>query len=281
MSDLVEYIKGRQAQLEAALPDDVDLGDFVRLALVEVAKNPQLKKCDPQSLFLALVTAARYGVVPGPQALGYLIPRRTRDGRTSCEFMPGWRLFVQLARESGQVLRVDCHAVHQGDGFQIELGSHPKVSHSPALDDRGPVIGVYTVAHMVDGGIQVEWMSRSDVAACRKAAGSSAAWSDWPGEMARKACIKRAAKHWPLGPQRSAQVLELADHDHKVTAAPPVAAIGLADSTRDRFRSYGGKDETVTDSGKDDGTPRGQGSGPGDDDGQVHGSGEQPQETGG
>ena len=214
MSDLVEYIKGRQGQLEAALPRDVDLGDFVRLALVEVSKNPQLRKCDPQSLFLALVTAARFGVVPGPQALGYLIPRRTRDGRTSCEFMPGWRLFVQLARESGQVLRVDCHAVHENDRFEIELGSHPRVGHSPALDDRGQVIGVYTVAHMVDGAIQVEWMSRADVAACRRAAGRSAAWSDWPGEMARKACIKRAAKHWPLGPQRSAQVLELADHDH-------------------------------------------------------------------
>jgi recombination protein RecT len=277
VSELVAYLDSHRAQLSAALPSDIDLGDFVRLALVEVSKNPQLRGCDPQSLFLALVTAARYGVVPGPQALGYLIPRRTRDGRVSCEFMPGWRLFVQLARESGEVLRVECHTVHQGDDFQIELGTQPSVVHRPALGERGPMIGVYTVARMTDGGDLIEWMTAQDVAACKKAAGRSPAWAEWPTEMARKACIKRAAKHWPLGPQRSAQVLGLASHDHTVTAAP-APSMGLDASTVDRFQTYGGQHETDPDPRKDDSATGGPGGGEtGDHDGEVHGSGEQPQ----
>ena len=73
---LVQNQKG----LEAALPAHVNVGDFVRLALTEVARTPRLAECDPQSVFMSLMEAARLGAVPGSLGHGWLIPRKGRNG---------------------------------------------------------------------------------------------------------------------------------------------------------------------------------------------------------
>ena len=198
-------------KIQAALPSHIPVGDFVRLALTEVQRNPKLAQCDPQSVFLACMEAARLGVVPGTLGQGYLVPRKG-----ICHFMPGYRLFIELARRSGEVRRVDAEVVHENDEIVYRQGTDPALEHTPKITgDRGKAIGAYAIAHMHDGGIQVTYMRLEEIEKARAAGGgNSPAWKDWWGEMAKKVVIKRAAKLWPLAvdDQRALDRLVVADN---------------------------------------------------------------------
>lgn len=196
---LTSVLVDNHTKIQAALPTHIDPGDFVRLALTEVQRNPKLAECNPQTVFLACMEAARLGVIPGTLGHGYLVPRKGRGGY-ECHFMPGYRLFVDLARRSGEVKRVDAEVVHENDEIEYRQGTDPVLSHSPKITgDRGKPIGAYAIAHMHDGGIQVTYMALDEIEKARAAgASNSPAWKDWWGEMAKKVVIKRASKLWPL-----------------------------------------------------------------------------------
>lgn len=229
---LSNHLVSNRSRLEAALPSSIDVGDFVRLTLTEVQKNPQLAECDPQSVFLAVMEAARLGVVPGALGHGWLIPRRVK-GRMQCSFQPGYRLFVELARRSGEVKRVDAHVVYENDEFELSFGTDPKLIHKPALtSDEGDPIGAYAVAHLKDGGIQVEYMKRKEIEKARaEGASNSPAWTKWWDQMAKKVVLKRASKLWPMAieDRRAFESLVNLDHtaegfnDLPVAEATPIA----------------------------------------------------------
>ena len=200
---MTDTVKGilveNQLKIEAALPPHINTGDFVRLALTEVQRTPRLAECDPQSVFLALMEAARLGVVPGTLGHGWLLPRKVK-GRLQCQFQPGYRLFIDLARRSGEVLRVDAHVVYEGDDFRMTYGTDPVLEHAPKITgERGPALGAYAVAHLKGGGVQVTFMATDEIEKARAAgAKDSPAWVTWWGEMAKKVVLRRASKLWPL-----------------------------------------------------------------------------------
>ena len=210
-----------KSRLEAALPQHIPVGDFVRLALTEIQRNPKLMDCDPQSVFLACMEAARLGAIPGTLGHGWLIPRRIK-GKAICNFHPGYRLFIDLARRSGQVLRVDAHVVYEGDEFELAYGTAPVLIHKPNLTGaQGLAIGAYAVAHLTHGGVQVEFMTTDDIEKARAAgAQDSPAWTMWWSEMAKKVVLKRASKLWPLAVEDQRHMDTLVSYDHGVETEP-------------------------------------------------------------
>jgi recombinational DNA repair protein RecT len=115
--------------------------------------------------------------------------------------IPGYRGLISLARRSGQLKSIEARVVYANDTFGIEYGTSPFLKHVPNLTgDPGPLVLVYAVARLVDGGEQVEVMTKVQVDAIRSRsrAGKSGPWVTDYDEMARKTVVRRICKYLPL-----------------------------------------------------------------------------------
>lgn len=194
-------------QIEAALPRHIDPDRMMRIAVTCFRTVPKLSTCDPASVFACVIQAAQAGLEPG--ALGgeaHLIPRWSeRESRYTCTLLVGWRGYLKLARQSGQITDVAARVVYAGDAFDLELGTDERLVHRPALgQDRGEPVAVYCVATFANGAKQVEVMTWAEVMtiaenhAPRDRHGNiTGPWRDHPGPMAIKTVVRRAAKLWP------------------------------------------------------------------------------------
>jgi recombination protein RecT len=201
------FLETYKGEIQRALPRHMTADRMARIALTEFRKNPNLMKCDPASLFGAVIQCAQLGLEPGG-ALGhaYLIPFENRKkGITEVQFIIGYRGMIDLARRSGQIVSLEAHAVYEGDQFVCEFGLESTLKHVPdwqnanrTKDDK--LQFVYAVAKLKDGGTQFEVMSRAEVIAirARSRTASSGPWvTDFPA-MALKTVIRRLFKYLPV-----------------------------------------------------------------------------------
>ena len=215
-----------KAQMALALPKTLTADRLTRIVLTECRKTPELRKCNPQSFFGAVLQCAQLGLEPG-SALGhcYLLPYgngKARDGRPNCQLIIGYRGMIDLARRSGQIVSINAYCVHQEDEFIYELGLHPDIKHRPsAMANRGPVTYVYAVAQLQGGGVQFEVMSRAEIEAVRSQskAGTRGPWMTHWEEMARKTVVRRLFKYLPVSTEamRAVEVDEKSDRGEAVT----------------------------------------------------------------
>ena len=191
---------GDGSKLRASLPEHMkeSAGDFIRLALVEFRRTPALQGCAPESVVASVLDCARLGLKPGPLGHVYFVPYGKE-----CQLIIGYRGLIALALRSGDIAAVEAHPVFASEVFAVELGSEPKITHTPDYTvPRAPqnVVAVYAIAHRKDGRSIFDVMTRAEIEAIRnrsKARGGP--WStDWI-EMARKTVVKRAAKYWDVG----------------------------------------------------------------------------------
>lgn len=215
-----------KAQMALALPKTLTADRLTRIVLTECRKTPELRRCNPQSFFGAVLQCAQLGLEPG-SALGhcYLLPYgngKAKDGRPNCQLIIGYRGMIDLARRSGQIVSINAYCVHQADEFVYELGLHPDIKHRPsAMANRGPVTYVYAVAQLKGGGVQFEVMSRAEIEAVRSQskAGTRGPWMTHWEEMARKTVVRRLFKYLPVSTEalRAVEVDEKSDRGEAVT----------------------------------------------------------------
>ncbi|MEN9307743.1 MAG: recombination protein RecT [Fibrobacterota bacterium] len=185
-----------------------NVDQFVTIAVTAAAKNPKILQCSQESVMLSIMAAAEIGLNPGGSlGEGYLVPYGS-----TCQFIPGYRGLISLARRSGQIVSLEAHAVHEKDVFDVEFGLESKLSHKPSLEaDRGTITAVYAIARLVGGGIQYDYMTRSEVEDIRKRsrAGTSGPWVTDFAEMAKKTVIRRLFKMLPVSTEMLSKALEL------------------------------------------------------------------------
>ncbi len=118
-------LKKFQGEIARALPKHLNADRMARIALTSFRMNPALAKCEPASVFAAIIQAAQLGLEPGLNGRAYLIPYGTE-----CQFVPGWKGLVELANRTG---RASCWtgSSFQGDEFDYQLGDTPFVKHRP------------------------------------------------------------------------------------------------------------------------------------------------------
>ena len=220
--DLVEKMK---PQIRLALPKHLDPNRMARVFLTAVQRSPQLLQCTPESLAGALVIASQLGLEPdGILGHGYLVAFRNnkKGGIYECQFMPGYRGLMKVARQSGEISALYARAVHRRDHFEREQGLDEKLIHRPFepdlddIDERakkekwnqqqiaeamtpGRLTHVYAVARFKDGGYQFEVMTRAEVELVR-ARSKSADDGPWVTDyeaMALKTVMKRLCKWIP------------------------------------------------------------------------------------
>lgn len=181
---------------------------MVKIALTAAAKNPKILDCSRESVLMSIMQAAELGLEPGGAlGEGYLVPYGS-----TCQFIPGYRGLISLARRSGQIISIEAHLVREGDEFDFSLGLEPTLVHRPNLEkeDLGAIRFVYAVAKIRGGGTQHEVMSKAEIEAIRKRsrASGSGPWVTDYGEMARKTVIRRLFKYLPVSVEM-ARALEI------------------------------------------------------------------------
>jgi len=203
-------LDSKKHELAKMLPKTLSIDRLLKVAQIAATTTPALAKCDVPSLVGAIGQCAQMGLEPNT-VLGhaYLVPFNTKrkDGNgverwvNSVQVIIGYKGLIDLARRSGQIVSIAAHEVCVADKFDLVYGLDEKLNHTPAMGERGEVIGFYAVAKLKDGGHCFEFMSVHQVREIMKATQSKGGYGPWKDhfiEMGRKTVIRRLAKYLPL-----------------------------------------------------------------------------------
>lgn len=207
-------LKKMEPQMAMCLPKHLSPSRLARIALTCLRQTPKLQQCDPTTFIASIMQAAQLGLEPGVLGQCYLIPfYNSKTKSMECQFMPGYRGFIDLARRSGKIISLVARAVYENDVFNFEFGLHEKLEHKPAMNNKGKLIAVYAVAILKDGGHQFEVMSLDEINQIRSSSKSKdqGPWVTHFEEMAKKTVVRRLFKWLPASPemQKSAMLDEL------------------------------------------------------------------------
>jgi len=198
VSTLVEKMK---PSIQKALPSQIGLERFTRIAMTTLRQNPKLMNCDKMSLMGAIMQAAQLGLEPNILGSCYILPYKNE-----ATFIIGYRGMIDLARRSGNIKSIYAHEVRENDEFEYEYGLYPDLKHKPAMENRGKMIGVYAVAHFRDGGYQFEFMPVEEIEKRKnRSPSANATHSPWKSdyeEMAKKTVIRHMFKYLPVAVER-------------------------------------------------------------------------------
>lgn len=195
--------------LKAACTKHLTPDRLLRIAGAAISRQPKLLECTRESLFVAVSQSGQTGLETNLLGEAYLVPFRNRKtGRMECQFMPGYRGLVKLARRSGEIATVEAHVVHERDKFSFAYGDNPRIEHVPydGDEDPGRATHAYAVCVFKDGSRQRDVMSRREIEAIRARSQSkdSGPWVTDYEEMCKKTVVRRLCKMLPL-------TIELAD----------------------------------------------------------------------
>jgi recombination protein RecT len=169
-------LKQKAGEIAKMLPKHLNAERLMKVAQIAATTTPALAKCDVASLVGAIGQCAQMGLEPNT-VLGhaYLVPfntkRKDANGGerwvNSVQVIIGYKGLIDLARRSGQIVSIAAHEVCEADRFELVYGLDEKLNHTPAIGERGEVIGFYAVAKLKDGGHCFEFMSRHQVETIR------------------------------------------------------------------------------------------------------------------
>ena len=189
---------------------DFEKEKYFALQICETNTSLQNKNMLP-SLAHAVRNVALCGITLNPaMKLAYLVPR---GGKVCLDI--SYMGLIKIATDSGSVRMVSCQLVYKNDKFLLEQGTVGKVTHHPdPFSDRGDLVGVYTVASLIDGDCLIETMSMEQIKDVQKRSKArSGPWVTDFEEMMRKTCVKRASKYWPKTDRLGEAIQTLNDHE--------------------------------------------------------------------
>lgn len=164
-----------------------------------IRNNNYLQKCSATSIFDAVIYAARIGVTINPaMGLAYLVPR----GDKCCLDIGylGWRATLV---SYGAIKHIDGYVVYEDETFTWnpaigELNHIPTFAKSEQEQKQRKVHGAYAKAILPDGTNVFEFIPAWELEKIKKVSPAASSgfspYSNWEGEMTRKAPIKRLAK---------------------------------------------------------------------------------------
>lgn len=223
MNNQLQIVK---QQIELARPEFESNAEAMKLNLVFQKEasfalqlfqaNNYLANMDPNSIKNAIVNVSLTGLTLNPvMKLAYLIPRKGK-----CILDVSYMGLIKILTDTGSVKNIEAKLVHANEPFEIQQGTNPYIKHGIAPQQKGDIIGVYSIATLNDGSTSVEWMYKEDVDAIAirsesVRSGKSSPWHSDYSEMARKTVIKRHYKYLPKSERAlaAAHAIEL-DHEN-------------------------------------------------------------------
>ena len=184
-----------------ALPKVITPERFTRMTLSAISNNADLQACTPTSFLAAMMQAAQLGLEPNtPLGQAYLIPYNNH-GRMECQFQTGYQGLIDLCYRTKEYKRITAETVYENDVFEYELGLDPKLTHKPAMVNRGEPIAYYATYTLVNGGQSFVVMSKDEMENFRKqyvkASSARTPWNTAFDSMAKKTVLKQLLKYAP------------------------------------------------------------------------------------
>jgi len=190
-----------QKQFEASNEYKMNFNREAGFAIQILTGNDFLANCEPESIRNAVVNVSLTGLTLNPALkYAYLIPRKGK-----CILDISYMGMIKVLTDAGAVKNVDAGVIYKNDKFDYRKGTDPYFKHSPALSNKGEMIGAYAIAFFRDGGFQFEILGREDVEKIRNTSESYknetsrkfSPWETWEDEMWKKTALKRLFKLLP------------------------------------------------------------------------------------
>ncbi|WP_284309058.1 recombinase RecT [Proteus mirabilis] len=153
----------------------------------------------------AIMNVSAIGISLNPaQKLAYLVPR---DKKVCLDI--SYMGLMHIAQQSQAIKWCQSSIVRQNDNFQLtSIDTEPRHEYNAfaTQEQRGEIVGAYTVVKTEDGDYLTHTMAIADIYAIRD---RSTAWKAWVSkkkscpwvtdeeQMILKTVVKQAAKYWP------------------------------------------------------------------------------------
>jgi len=166
-------------------------------AMQAIEASKYLQGCPAASFRKAIVNVASIGLSLNPaEKLAYLVPR---DGKACLDI--SYRGLVKIATDSGSIIWAKAILVRKEDTFKF-LSIDEKPVHDfdafASEEDRGDIVGGYSIAKLHNGDYLVDTMPMSEINDVRKTSkAANGPWKTWPEEMMKKTLLRRGSKSWP------------------------------------------------------------------------------------
>lgn len=226
------------------LPKHVDFDRFKRSILVSVHETPALANCTVDSILIAAMHAAMWGLeVDTPLQLCHMIPFKGK-----AKLIIGYRGLIQLCDNTGELEVATARIVYEKEPFRVTFGIQPDIQHEYYLGpDRGQIRAGYAVIKLKSRSqSHIEVMSRDDLDEVKRTSPSAtdpkSPWITSYGEMCRKTVLKRGFKYVPLSPsmRRLAEALTI-DGRYEAGEDVTVDGLGLDPNKQIKNESRSGK----------------------------------------
>jgi recombination protein RecT len=191
-------------KMAAVLPKFVTPERVVQLTLVAAVKNPEILSCSRESIALAVMRSAQWGLDIGETV--HLVP----FGKV-CTAVADYRGLIQLAREARIIRDITPYVVYQGDHFEYEYGLDERLRHVPCnTAKRGPLTHAWCLILKPMGIRAFHVMPIEDIELIR---GKSRSWGpsrvkECPPWYAMKTCIRNYLSKQPKTAGRLGEVIE-------------------------------------------------------------------------
>lgn len=231
---LKHALEQAMSRIDRVLPKHLTPERMVQIAATLAYRNPRLQECDPNSIVAAVIQASELGLdISTAMGEAYLIPRYNSRARvTECQFQPGYRGLVKLARQSGEIALIRSSLVLAGDVLSVRYTPDLEFLHEPVFAGGGrrEVTHAYAYAKLTNGERLVEVMDLAEIEAIHQRSESyrkaqrdnkpeDGPWAtDW-GEMARKTALKRICKGLPRSVEL-ARAIEADDEPYRALVVP-------------------------------------------------------------
>jgi len=194
-------------RIEPFLPAGVRVDRVIAAATMATKVTPDLLKCTPESIVMAVARIQQWGLEIGTTA--HLVPFNTKvklpDGKEEyqkiCTPVADYKGLIELMVASRAVRMVEARCVHEGDHFVYRQGLNPQLDHIPCSDHktRGRIIGAYCVLRLPFGSSVFEFMSIEDIDEIRIK--HSKQWKNGPCPpwYAKKTVVRQGSKMVPKG----------------------------------------------------------------------------------
>lgn len=211
-----EIFRSQFRQLAALFPSD---GETManRACAMAIQASRKCRKADgtstasPESIAEVAMACLSLGLEFGDQA--YCVPYKG-----TASLIVGPRGLIALAYRSGFVKSIEARSVFEGDVFEYEFGTSPKIRHVKATQGRRPakvidtwerVTHAYCIIETTTGGKIVEVLTGEDLDFYRGfSKADSGPWYDNYEGMVRKTVEKRALEFVPRSPLLAAALRE-------------------------------------------------------------------------
>lgn len=234
----------RVDDLRRSLPGHIKPELLQRNLLNCLMNNPELMEFSPGLIFREVSKAAALGLLLD-RDLGEAYLMVGYNGKTKREepqLRIGYRGYVKLARQSGQISMIYAHEVCENDLFDVDMGANKNLIHKPKVfSDRGVIVGYYAVVKYTNGDFDFEPMSVPDVHRIRDRSDGWKAfkagrikttpWFTDETEMSKKTVIRRLTKRVPLSAElaEAIKVEDMADFRSlgETRLAPPPSSFAM------------------------------------------------------